>query len=119
MPTAHACRLPAVPSAEGRTAERVWSGSRWHVSEQNIDQKDQLLLCFKIDPTVKRSSVTDKEVSDSKIRTCVQIPPSQNLGERAKRFHGLSRFTFARNDLLFTMSDNTRASFLSETPRAD
>ena len=23
-------------------------------------------------------------------------------------FHGISRYTFARNDLLFTMSDNTR-----------
>ena len=29
------------------------------------------------------------------------------LGAR-RTFHGFSRHTFARNDLLFTMSDNTR-----------
>jgi len=30
-----------------------------------------------------------------------------SLGARG-RFTGFSRYTFARNDLLFTMSDNTR-----------
>jgi hypothetical protein len=56
------------------------------VSEQNIDQKDQLLLCFKIDPTVKRSSVTDKEVLRFKDLHLRDDPAVANLGERAKRF---------------------------------
>ena len=33
--------------------------------------------------------------------------PYMSLGARGT-FHGLRRYTFARNDLLFTMSDNTR-----------
>ena len=33
--------------------------------------------------------------------------PNMTLGARGT-FHGLRRYTFARNDLLFTMSDNTR-----------
>ena len=33
--------------------------------------------------------------------------PHMSLGARGT-FHGLRRYTFARNDLLFTMSDNTR-----------
>jgi hypothetical protein len=33
--------------------------------------------------------------------------PHMSLGAR-ETFHGLRRYTFARNDLLFTMSDNTR-----------
>ena len=41
----------------------------------------------------------------------MQILPSLNIGESAIAARPKS-LAFARNDLLFTMSDNTRASFL-------
>src|SRR5690242_1852873 len=82
MPTAHAVRLPAVPSAEGRTAETHVVRSYWHTNQQNIDSERPTLLCFKIDPTV-RGQATLTVRSRFKNSTRVKFRRHENIGECA------------------------------------
>jgi hypothetical protein len=63
-------------------------------------------LCFKIDPTTRRSSFADMNMHNLR-RWMKGGRRIMSLGAR-KRFTACRRVTFARNDLLFTMSDNTR-----------
>ena len=70
----------------------------------NTDLERPLFLLHKIEPTARRSSFADKHarrrpMDDGRNRTYL-------LG--ARRTSRPAATTFARNDLLFTMSDNTR-----------
>ena len=75
-------------------------------TDRTLIRKTISFLCFKIEPTTMRSSFADMNMHNlrrwmkGRRRTC-------HLGARGT-LHGFRRYTFARNDLLFTMSDNTR-----------
>ena len=83
MPTAHAVRLPAVPSAEGRTAETHVVRSYWHTNQQNIDLERPTLLCFKIDPTVRGQATLTGVIHVSNSCFRQEIADAKTLGERA------------------------------------
>ena len=76
-----------------------------------LTRKDQ--LCFKIEPTAKRGQAfadSERRRSSSLQRRSCRI--AQNgLGDTRPKAH--ATVPFARNDLLFTMSDNTQQASAS------
>ena len=83
----------------------------------NIDQKDQLyLLQDRSDgEAVKRHRLMQSRFKDSRLRECPAV--TNAFGERA--IADGKPLAFARNDLLFTMSDNTHAHALQSEQRAN
>ena len=75
-------------------------------TDRTLIRKTISFLCFKIEPTTMRSSFADMNMHNLR-RWMKGGRRTRHLGARGT-FHGLRRYTFARNDLLFTMSDNTR-----------
>jgi hypothetical protein len=86
------------------------------VNEQNTDLERPTLLCFEIDPTVSGQASPTKTFSRFKDLHSRANPAVAKHWRARDRFATQAlrpgSLAFARNDLLFTMSDNTRAHAL-------
>ena len=117
-----ALRLPTtssaeVPAAETHNIKRASPDALGQHGRRNTDQKDQLYFASRsIRQWRGQASLTDvNRVSNSCLR---RKSPTQKHLEYA-RPHVTSVTCVARNDLLFTMSDNTRAGALWGSRRAN